>query len=124
MNIIFPSAVDHGNSAKKSSQVNPRDASEVRAEEMQSFKEQQNTVFSNPILTTFSDTVFPTLKMKNPQGKAHRLIQVMSVMCGQLNSSLKVSWNEKKKSLNNWIHQNENKSGLSKIVLYIQVSLV
>ncbi|XP_058942067.2 adhesion G protein-coupled receptor L3 [Pocillopora verrucosa] len=39
MNIIFPSAVDHGNSAKKSSQVNPRDASEVRAVEMQSFKE-------------------------------------------------------------------------------------
>ena len=34
--------------------------------------------------------------MKNPQGKAHRLIQVMSVMCGQLNSSLKISWNFKK----------------------------
>ncbi|CAH3159354.1 unnamed protein product [Pocillopora meandrina] len=39
MNIIFPSAADHGNSAKKSSQFNPSDASEVRAVEMQAFKE-------------------------------------------------------------------------------------
>nr|XP_058972156.1 adhesion G-protein coupled receptor D1-like [Pocillopora verrucosa] len=39
INIIFPSAVDHGSFAKKSSQVNPRDTSEVRAVEMQSFKE-------------------------------------------------------------------------------------
>ena len=35
--------------------------------------------------------------MKNPQGKAHRLIQVMSVICEQLNCSLKISWNLKKK---------------------------
>ena len=39
MNIIFPSAADHGNSAKKSSQFNPSDASKVRAVEMQAFKE-------------------------------------------------------------------------------------
>ncbi|CAH3165297.1 unnamed protein product [Pocillopora meandrina] len=39
MNIIFPSAVDHGNSAKKSSQINPSDAGEVWAVELQSFKE-------------------------------------------------------------------------------------
>ena len=39
MNIIFPSAADHGNSAKKSSQFNPSDAGEVRAVEMQAFKE-------------------------------------------------------------------------------------
>nr|XP_058959402.1 adhesion G-protein coupled receptor D1-like [Pocillopora verrucosa] len=39
MNIIFPSAVDHGNSAKKSSQVNPSDAGEVCAVKLQSFKE-------------------------------------------------------------------------------------
>ncbi|RMX43345.1 hypothetical protein pdam_00021521, partial [Pocillopora damicornis] len=30
---------NHGNSAKKSSQFNPSDASEVRAVEMQAFKE-------------------------------------------------------------------------------------
>ena len=34
--------------------------------------------------------------MKNPHGKAHRLI---SVMCEQLNSSLKMSWNWKKSAL-------------------------
>ena len=34
--------------------------------------------------------------MKTPQGKAHGLIPVMSVMCGQINSSLNMSWNKKK----------------------------
>ena len=39
MNIVFPFAADHGNSAKKNSQVNPIDAGEVCAVKLQSFKE-------------------------------------------------------------------------------------
>ena len=39
MNVIFPSAADYGNSAKKISQVNPSDAGEVCAVKLQSFKE-------------------------------------------------------------------------------------
>ncbi|XP_066023899.1 adhesion G-protein coupled receptor D1 [Pocillopora verrucosa] len=39
MNVIFPSAADHGNSAKKISQVYPSDAGEVCAVKLQSFKE-------------------------------------------------------------------------------------
>ncbi|CAH3159264.1 unnamed protein product [Pocillopora meandrina] len=38
-NITFPSAVDHGNSANRGPQVNPRDAGEMWAVEVQSFKE-------------------------------------------------------------------------------------
>nr|XP_058945458.1 adhesion G protein-coupled receptor E3-like [Pocillopora verrucosa] len=38
-NITFPSAVDHGNSANRGPQGNPRDAGEMWAVEVQSFKE-------------------------------------------------------------------------------------
>ena len=62
--------------------------------------------------------------MKTPQGKAHGLIPVMSVMCGQINSSLNMSWNKKKISIDIWIRYNENGNRLSKIVSCIQISLV
>ncbi|RMX43334.1 hypothetical protein pdam_00021519 [Pocillopora damicornis] len=38
-NITFPSAVDHGNSANRGPRVNPRNAGEMWAVELQSFKE-------------------------------------------------------------------------------------